>query len=314
MSKVTDISDKLLEKTEAVQEALKLEEEIEKYLPVEIISSSLISYCCVQHIYYKSLKSDWRDNIECFLGLPNHVQKVKDVDNYEYGVFPLSLVHRIALYSMNLFQFALSFVDIDEDEEKLIHFDFELFNNHRFEFEEALENNLNSWTRGKNTKKWEKFVQQIKKDPYKHSVGRMNIQLVHYYQKQKSNLKINIISTIVKEFFNLAIGQDYGMYEYMKKREEFDEFVEAVNYFGIEALYRSKKAGGDRNFLKFFPDVKSFGIDLGRYYTVRRYELKNDKDNHLIQEDVEILEQLFENTKKGLLKRCGIDKILNEKT
>ena len=310
MNNVIDIDDKLFEKNPAAIEFNNLYEEICEYLPVNLISNEVISYSCRKFLYDKTLKFDWMDKVDCYLGLPDYVKTEEDLSQVKYKKFPLSLVFKIALYSMNEFKFSLFDENSIKGDNSFFHFNFSDFYDHNDEFEAGLENNLQGWA-NKVTLKWKSLMKKIRDNPYKYPQERISVQLSHYWHaKIKDNLKKSIINTIIREWLDYSTRQDYGLWEHYKKRGEFEDMVDAIQYFDIPQIYNIYEENDGTSSYEFnalFPTVQSFGEEVLRFYTTSKVLLENDPSNHIIQEEIEFIELLISNSKKRFLKKIGYD-------
>ena len=310
MNNVIDIDDKLFEKNPVAIEVNNLCEEICKYLPVNLISNETISYSCRKYLYDKTLKFDWMDKVDCYLGLPDYVKTEEDLSQIKYKIFPLSLVFKIGLYSRNEFKFSLFDENSVRGDNCFFHFNFTDFYDHNSEFESNLENNLQEWV-DKVTLKWKSSIKKIRDNPYKHPQKRISVQLNHYWHfKIKYNLRQSIVDTIIRECLDYSVGQDYGLWEHFKKRGEFEDLVDAVKYFNITQIYNiyeDKDETASYEFNALFPTVHSFGEEVLRFHRISQELLKNDPSNNIIQQEIEFVELLISNCKKRFLKKIGYD-------
>ena len=142
MTNIIDIEDKLLEKNSIVIESGKLFEEIKNFLPVNSIPNNVIDYYCTFFIYQKTLEWNWMDKVDCYLGLPDYIEKEEDLQKVNYKVFPLTLVFNIAQQSMNDVRFSLRHESIIDDQVYFFHFNYTTFSEHLSFFEERINNNF----------------------------------------------------------------------------------------------------------------------------------------------------------------------------
>ena len=105
------------------------------------------------------------------------------------------------------------------------------------EFEAGLENNLENWA-GKVTLKWKALIKRIRDKTYKYAEQRISAQLNHYWHTiYRYNLKQGIFNVMIKDNYDLYVGNDYGIHEHLKKRGDFDEFSESIEFLDIPTLY-----------------------------------------------------------------------------
>ena len=311
MSNVFDIDEKLIANNPRLIEWMNLSEDISSWLPVNSISSNVIDYCCKVHLYEKKDEWDWMDKIDCYLGIPEYIEKEDDLSKVQYKIFPLSLVYHIAQLSSNNVQFSFRFEPEIENEVYILHFNYETFAEHLSSFEHGLENNLRYWV-NKVTLKWKALIKKIKDKPYKYSELRMSIQLSYYYGEHKRNIKKSIIKTIIKEKFDYSIGLDYGLLEHLKRRDGPEEVKETFDYFDIPMLYDFEYFDGDdekentlNNFNNLFPTLLSFGAELVNYHFYIKRDFQDNPSNHIIERELDFLENIISNTKEKLLNKFG---------
>ena len=312
MKNVFDIDDKLLAKNPVNIAWVNLSEEISKFLPVNSISINVIEYSCKVHLYEKKIEWDWMDKVDCYLGIPEYIETENDLYKVKYKIFPLSLVYQIAQLSTNNLHFSLRFEPNIENEVYILHFDYETFTEHLSSFERGLENNLEYWV-PKSTLKWKARVKKIKDNPYKYSDFRENTQLSHYYYtRHKKNIRENIIRAIIKENFDYSIGQDYGTWEHLKKRGDFEDITEAFNYSDIPTLYDiendaedDKKENNIISFNNLFPTLNSFGVEVIHYHLILEIEFEHDTTNYIFEQELDFLNKIISNTNNRLLKKFG---------
>ena len=104
--------------------------------------------------------------------------------------------------------------------------------------------------------------------------------------------------------------QDYGLWEHYKKRGEFEDMVDAIQYFDIPQIYNIYEENDGTSSYEFnalFPTVHYFGEELLRVYRINQEVLENDPNNHIVQQDIEFIELLISNCKKRYLKKIGYD-------
>ena len=310
MKNVFDIDDKLYEQNPNIIAMSELIEEIIEFLPASSISTVVIGYCCKVYLYEKKHKWDWMDKIDCYLGLPSYVKDETDLKSISYKVFPLSLVFQIAQTSQNDFTFALYNETPFANNECFLHFNYFTFANHMSDFERGLENNLEDWA-GKVTLKWKALIKKIKDKTYKYAELRMSTQLNHYWHTQyRYNLKQSIFNVMIKDNFDLYVGQDYGIHEHLKKRGDFNELTESIESLDIPTLYElvlNQEISDDYYMNDLFPSLHSFGVDFINFYLLTEIQFKNDSTNHVIQRELELMNQFISNTKKRLLKKIGYE-------
>jgi hypothetical protein len=312
MSIVVDIDEKLMEKNPINIEWTKLSDEITKYLPVNSISTNVIDYCCKVYLYQKKRKWNWMDKVDCYLGVPEHIETEGELNKVKYKIFPLSLVYQIAQLSSNNLHFSLYFESKIENQVYVLHFNYETFAEHLSSFEHGLDNNLKFWV-DKVTLKWKALIKKIKDRPYKYAELRINTQLSHFYHTVlKKNIKKNIIRTIIKENFDYSIGQDYGIWEHLKKRGDFEDIVESFNYLDIPTLYKMENYKDENDnekninsFQELFPTLLSFGAELVHYRLCTKIDFENDPSNFVIERELDFLDNIISNTKEKLLYKFG---------
>lgn len=308
MKNVFDIDDKLLAKNPVAIKFAKLSEEISEFMPVSSITTEVIDYYCRVYLYEKKHEWNWMDKVDCYLGLPDYVKKETDLQKIKYKIFPLSLVYKIAAQSMNDFKFSLYNEKSLTEDDFFFHFDYMTFSDHMKEFENGLENNLEQWA-DKVTLKWKAMIKKIKDKPYKYSDLRISTQLNHYWHTIfRYRLKQNIIAVTIKEWFDYSIGQDYGMWEHYKKRGEFDDMVEAIQFYDIPTIYKineDKLFSGSYEFNALFPTAHDFGKAIIRFYWLNKRLLEDNPTNYIIEQELDFTKQLILNSNKRFLKKIG---------
>jgi hypothetical protein len=308
MSNVVDLEEKFYEKNSTITAMSELAEDISDFLPKSSISQVVIQYCCKVYLYNKELKYNWMDKIDCYLGLPSYVKNQKDLNNVSYKVFPLSLVFHIAQTSRNDFTFALCNETSFTNEESILHFDYFTFENHMSEFEAGLENNLENWA-GKVTLKWKALIKRIRDKTYKYAEQRISTQLNHYWHTiYRYNLKQSIFNVMIKDNYDLYVGKDYGIHEHLKKRGDFDEFSESIEFLDIPTLYElvlNQDISENYSMKDLFPTLDSFGADFIHFHLVTKKQFESDPTNFVIERELELMNQFISNSKKRLLKKIG---------
>ena len=132
MGKVLNFEEKRIEQNKLLKEADILTEDLLNFLPQERISKSLIYYQCLEYLYRKDFSEDRKTNIDCYLGVPDHIEKFNLISKIKYKIFPLLLIYNIGVISKVKFNFSLLREENSEsmtigDTGHLMH-----FNNHDF--------------------------------------------------------------------------------------------------------------------------------------------------------------------------------------
>ena len=306
MSKIVDIDEKLMEKNPTNIEWAKLSEQISNYLPINSIPSNVIDYYCRVFIYEKKHEWDWMDKVDCYLGLPEYIEKEEDLNNIDYQTFPLSLVYNIIQQTMNNVRFSLRYASSFDNEIYFLHFDYLTFSDHLSAFEKGMETNFEKWV-GKVTLKWKSLVKKIRDKPYKYSDLRLQTQLNHYFQTTyRYNLKQSTFNVLIKEYFDYSIGQDYGIWEHYKKRGEFEDIVDGINLFDIPTLYETlndEDNSKNTDFKVLFPNINQFALELNQFHLMTNIQFESDPTNHVIERELDFMNQLISNTNKRLLRK-----------
>jgi len=139
MSKSKDIN---IEDTAIWQKAKQIASEIIEFIPKEEISELTVFNCCLNYLKYKNIKLNWKFNVDCYLGVPIHIEKFGDLQNIKFAKFPLpiisSLVVQKPFYFSLLREECIDGITLD-DNSHLMHFTPSEFHDCEEIFRERLE-------------------------------------------------------------------------------------------------------------------------------------------------------------------------------
>lgn len=313
LSKLTQFDSKYQSNNHVFKEIKKLSNSLSKFLPQEYISKTEMIYACVDYFDKKSLKMNWQTNVDCYLGIPNHIEKYEELSQCKYKVFPLLLIYKIALRSYNEFSFCLLREETLDGttlngSKHLMHFNSKEFIDFSIEFSNRLERKeVNAYKHFFDDEKGifymqdEDLDQKLIDDKYEFSYYYKEALLNDYFYENLDRLRKSIFSNTLKFYLELCAGgfssSIFSIYKEDKKT--LSTIEKNLNKWSILDFYEFVKDFKDPHIKYLYDDLKSFLVHFYSYYS-HSCEMLEDEDNHIIEGDIEMIEQLVKNTENKI--------------
>ena len=299
MAEIINFNEKHIEKNKLLKEADDLTNDLMDYLPKERISRFLVYYECLNYLYRKDICEDWKTKVDCYLGIPDHIENFKDIANVNFKKFPLLPIFNIGLKSVVTFNFCLLRKVCWEnitigDGGHLMHFSNHDFVNYEIEFSERIENkevNASKHFFDDETSTFymenENLEQKLLDDPLEHAYYYKETLLNEYHHEKIKDLETNFFKTTLRFYLDFCTGRDFttlGSLSTEEKQQFFSDFED----MNLKEFYEFIKELEDPHINYLCHTFKSFLSVLHDYYSFL-YDLLEEGPNDAIEGDIEII-------------------------
>jgi hypothetical protein len=306
-----------IDNSEIWQNAKKLTSNIMEFLPKEEIPEISVFRSCLNYLKDKDLGLDWKTEVDCYLGVPNHLEKFNELGKVEFAKFPLAIICPLA--SEKPFFFSLLRKEcIDgttlNGSSHLMHFTPSEFFQCERNFKERLEEgNSFSYTHFSDERGFymqdENLDEKLKDDEVEYAYYFKEALLNDEYYIRLHNLKVDIFLTSLMLYFELSHGADYillGLEDYdMDKIQEINtKYLD----WDLRDFHSFLLDRDDVHITYLLSTFSTFVSLLHSHYQMTIEHFNEDPENSILQCEIEMIEHLAGNTDQQLL-----DEIIGQK-
>lgn len=296
--------------TKIWKEAEILTSDLMKYLPNEEISKFSVFHSALKYLKKTHWGIDWKTKIDCYLGIPCHIENLSDLEDGSYSKFPLALVSSLTIqkpiYFALLREECIDGTTLKGDSH-LMHFTPSEFARCEEDFEEILNaGNLNAFKyfaddRGlymQDENLDEKLINNEIEYAYFYKEALLNEE----YYLRLDILKADVFLVHLLLYFELSHGSDYVL----MGMNDFDEHkVENINSeylkWSIQDFHSFVLERDDEHTTYLFSSFNSFLSMLHSHYLMIIEHFDEDPENHILECEIEMIEQLANNTDQNLI-------------
>lgn len=305
--------------SDVFKEIKKLSASLSKFLPQECISKTEIICACVHYLDQKHLKMHWQTNVECYLGIPNHIERYEDLTHCKYEIFPFLLIYNIARDSQNEFNFCLLREQtIDgitlNGSKHLMHFNSREFINFEIEFSDRVQKkeigasqHFFDDEKGIFYMQDEDLDQKLIDDEYEYSYYYKEALLNEFFYLNLQRLRNSIFSSTLRFYLDLCSGHfSRSLFSIHKDDEKtLSKIAKDFNKWSVLDFYEFAKDFKDPHIEYLYGSLRSFLDHFYSYYSLLHEILEEDDDfidnNFIVAGGIEMIEQLVENTENKIL-------------
>lgn len=299
-----------LEQIEIWQKAKLLTSEVIGYLPKEEISATFIFWSCLKYLNEQNLGIDWKTEIDCYLGIPIHIENFDEIQEIQFAKFPLALISRLTVQKP--FYFSLLREEcIDgttlNGSSHLMHFTPTEFLECEINFRERLEDgNLNTFMHFSDESGFymqdENLDEKLKDDEVKYAYFFKEALLNDEYYSRLEILKTDIFLSSLMMYFELSHGSDYallGLKDYDEK--EIDAINARYLDWDLKNFHSFVLERNDAHVTYLCSGFNTFMSFLYSHYEMIVEHFDDDPENHILECEIEMIEHLAKNTDQELI-------------
>ncbi len=291
--------------------AKSLTSQIMEYLPREEISEISVFHYVLNYFRFKEIAYSWTYEVDCYLGIPRHIEKLNDLKKVKYGTFPLEVIRH--LYIESPFSFALLREEcIDgitlNGSTHLMHFTYSEFLESNQNFEERVEEgNLHAYRHFSDERGFymqdENLDEKLKNDEVEYAYYYKETFLNEEYYLRLNSLRTEIFSSSLRLYFELSSGLSYQILGLDEDNEDkINEIHAAFLTWDFIDFHKFLLERNEDHINYLFSKIESFLANLHPYYEQLCEFLEEEPDNHIIETEIEMIEHLAKNTDAKWLK------------
>lgn len=299
-----------IEDTAVWQKSTQIASEIMEFIPKEEISELTVFHKCLNYYKYQGLEINWKFKIDCYLGVPIHIEKFNELKTVKFAKFPLQIIS--SLLTQKPFYFSLLREEcIDgttlNDNAHLMHFTPSEFHDCEEIFRERLEDGeLNAYKYFANENglymQDENLDEKLLNEEVEYAYYYKEALLNEEYYTRLNILRADIFLSSLALYYELSNELEYVLFKIGEYDEELNEEVNSIylkwDFYDFHSFLLSKN---DAHFKYLFPTLETFIYSLHSFYKMIVEHFNEDPDNHLLERDIEMIEHLAGNTGQQLI-------------
>ena len=299
-----------LEQIEVWQQAKLLTSKVMRYLPKEEIPETLVLWSCLKYLNTKSLGLDWKTEIDCYLGVPIHVEKFDKIQEIQFAKFPLALISSLTVqkpfYFSLLREECIDGTTLDGSSH-LMHFTPNKFFECETNFRERLEDgNLDTFMHFSDERGFymqdENLDEKLKDDEVKYAYFFKEALLNDEYYLRLDILKADIFLSSLMMYFELSHGLDYAL---LGLKDYDENEIDAINAqyveWDLQNFHSFVLERNDAHFTYLCSGFNTFVSFLYSHYEMIVEHFDEDPENHILECEIEMIEHLAKNTDQKIL-------------
>lgn len=300
-----------IEDTAVWQKSKQIASEIMEFIPKEEISELSVLFSCLNYLKYKNIKLNWKFNVDCYLGVPIHIEKFGDLQNIKFAKFPLpiisSLVVQKPFYFSLLREECIDGTTLDNNSH-LMHFTPSEFLECEDNFRDRLEKGkLNAYQYFTNEDGFlymqdENLEAKLINDEVKYAYYFKEALLNDEFYTRLSILKADIFVSSLMLYHELCQRLKVVLSATSENTVDNNEDVTSKYLkWNFKDFHSFLLSNNDAHFKYLFRNLKTFIYSLHSHYKMIVEHFNEDPDNHLLEREIEVIEHLAGNTDQQLI-------------